>query len=107
MKKLLISLSVLVVLIGSGLVVYQSLPKGEESTFGLAYFRSEQSIVPFQDSKYYLGTTTPSTKAWASVFTDEICLTGDTCETAWPTGGGGGGGGGWDFGAGYITNSTS
>src|SRR3990167_3614884 len=54
-------------------------------------FRVERSILPETDSTYYLGTTTPSTVGWLSVITDELCLTGDSCKTAWPTGGGGAG----------------
>jgi len=47
------------------------------------YFRYEQTILPITDSKWELGTTT---KAWLRVFSDEYCLTGDSCITAWPGG---------------------
>ena len=46
----------------------------------------QKSILPESDSKYSLGTTTPSVNAWASVITDQLCLTGDSCKTTWPTG---------------------
>src|SRR3990167_3752065 len=48
-----------------------------------------RSILPELDSRYFLGTTTPSTTAWLGVVTDELCLTGDVCRTTWPTGGSG------------------
>lgn len=45
-----------------------------------------RNLVPETDSAFYLGTTTPSTKAWRGLIADEVCLTADTCKTAWPTG---------------------
>ena len=57
--------------------------------FAAPYFRQEAGLVPITDSTYYLGTTTPSTIAWLSVITDQLCLTADTCRTTWPTGGSG------------------
>src|SRR3990167_5469999 len=59
--------------------------------FAAPYFRQEAGLVPLTDSVYYLGTTTPSTNAWRAVITDELCLTADSCKTAWPTGGSGSG----------------
>ena len=56
-------------------------------------FNIMRSVIPETNSKYYLGTTTPSTTGWASVVTDQVCLTGDVCRTTWPSGGGGGGSG--------------
>lgn len=64
----------------------------QEPLFGAPIQSIQRNIVPEADSMYYLGTTTPSTVAWASLITDQICLTGDTCRTTWPTGGGGGSG---------------
>lgn len=49
--------------------------------------RYEQNINPFLDSTYELGT---STNAWLRGTFDIVCLTADTCRTAWPSGGGGG-----------------
>lgn len=43
------------------------------------------STLPLTNSKYYLGTTTPSTNAWKGVITDQLCLTGDVCRTTWPS----------------------
>jgi hypothetical protein len=43
------------------------------------------SLLPLTDSKYYLGTTTPSTNAYKGLIVDEICLTADSCKTAWPS----------------------
>jgi hypothetical protein len=54
-------------------------------------FELKRSLIPETDSTYYLGTTSPSVIAWLKLITDEICLTGDTCRTTWPTGGSGGG----------------
>ena len=59
--------------------------------FAAPYFRQEAGLVPITDSTYYLGTTTPSLKAWLNIITDEICLAG-SCRTTWPSGGGGGSG---------------
>ena len=55
------------------------------TAYAAPYFRQEAGLVPITDSEYYLGTTTPATKAWKSVITDEVCLTGDVCRTAWPS----------------------
>lgn len=41
----------------------------------------QPTILPFADSRYELGT---STKAWLRINVDELCLTADTCKTAWP-----------------------
>ncbi len=49
--------------------------------------RYERELTPELDSKYYLGTTTPSLLAWKGLIVDEICLNGD-CQTAWSAGGG-------------------
>lgn len=70
------------------------------SVFALATTTSSITILPLQTSKYYLGTTSPSTLSWKGVITDQLCLTADTCRTTWPTGGSGGG-------SGNIATSTS
>lgn len=49
--------------------------------------RYERELTPEEDSKYYLGTTTPTLKAWKGLIVDEICLAGD-CQTAWSAGAG-------------------
>lgn len=64
---------VLVLILGFGSVV-----------FAAPYFRQEAGLVPLTDSEYYLGTTTPATKAWKGLIVDQLCLSGD-CQTAWPT----------------------
>src|SRR3990167_6624041 len=46
-----------------------------------------RSILPELDSRYFLGTTTPSTIAWKGLIVDEICLAGD-CQTTWSSGAG-------------------
>src|SRR3990167_6992285 len=53
------------------------------------YVTFQRNISPETDSSYYLGTTTPTTNAWASVITNQVCLTSDTCRTTWPAGGSG------------------
>ena len=63
-----------------------------ELALGAPVFRQEASLIPITDSTYYLGTSTPSLKAWKGLYVDEICLDSD-CKTAWPTSGGGSGGG--------------
>ena len=50
-------------------------------------FRIERSIIPETDSLFYLGTTSPSTRAWRGLIVDEICLAGD-CQTTWSAGAG-------------------
>lgn len=44
-----------------------------------------KTLLPITDSTSEVGT---STKAYLRVTTDELCLTGDSCKTAWPTGSG-------------------
>lgn len=51
------------------------------------YFRQEADLIPITDSVHYLGTTTPSLKAWRGLIVDELCLTADTCLSAWPSAG--------------------
>src|SRR3990167_4209724 len=46
------------------------------------------SLIPVEDSKYYLGSTSPA-RAWLGIYVNEVCLTADTCRTTWPTGGSG------------------
>src|SRR3990167_2567378 len=41
----------------------------------------QKTILPITDSAYDLGTTT---KAWRNAYIDQVCLTGDSCQTAWP-----------------------
>lgn len=41
-----------------------------------------RSLIPEIDSRYEVGT---STKAYLRGFFDELCLTADSCKTAWPT----------------------
>ena len=59
---------------------------GVSVAFAAPYFRQEAGLVPITDSTYYLGTTTPSTIAWLSIITDQLCLTADVCRTTWPGG---------------------
>lgn len=54
------------------------------------YSSFHNTLLPLIDSFYDIGT---STRAWKTGFFDELCLTADSCKTAWPTGGGGGGSG--------------
>lgn len=48
----------------------------------------QTTILPISNTSFDLGTTT---QAWRNFFIQQICLTGDTCRTTWPTGGSGGG----------------
>lgn len=61
--------------------------KEEAPLLGAPIQSVQRNITPETDSTYYLGTTTPSTKAWLGVITDELCLTGDACRTSWPSAG--------------------
>ena len=71
------------------LLIIASLFVAFERASAQTIFNVFRSILPETDSKFYLGTTTPSTRAWLSVITDQLCLTADTCRTTWPTGGSG------------------
>ena len=55
--------------------------------FGVAFAAPtiiyQRTILPEVDSTYELGT---STQAWLRANVDELCLTGDSCKTAWPSG---------------------
>ena len=55
--------------------------------FAAPSFIYQRTVLPEVDSTYELST---STQAWLRANVDEICLTGDTCRTTWPTGGGSG-----------------
>src|SRR5882757_7923770 len=55
--------------------------------FAAPYYTFQQTILPSVTAKWELGTTT---KAWYRVFSNQFCLTGDTCISTWPTGSGGG-----------------
>src|SRR3990167_6152848 len=94
-KKGFIFESVLIIVAVFALVWAFSNAKVEPETNGLVFGAPIQSIqrnlVPETDSVYYLGTTTPSTMAWKGLIVDEVCLTADSCKTAWPVGGSGGG----------------
>lgn len=86
------SATVLVILLVSALlvggsVIYRSQQK---DVLGAPVAPLTRSLVPETDSQYYLGTTTPSTVAYAGGIFDQLCLTADTCRTTWPAGGGGG-----------------
>lgn len=70
-------------------------PTKQNLNVGAPVARYERELTPVSDSTQYLGTTSPSTIAWRGLIVDEICFTGDSCETAWPLGGGGGSGGTW------------
>lgn len=48
---------------------------------------NQRNIYPFEDSTYEIGT---SSRAFLRGTFDELCLTGDSCETTWPIGGGSG-----------------
>jgi len=62
---------------------------GENENLGAPGLSYSRAILPEVDSKYYLGTTTPSNQAWLGIISDEFCLTGDSCIASWPTGSGG------------------
>lgn len=55
--------------------------------FGLPYFQSTQTLIPFQNNAYDVGT---STAVYRNLYVTQICLSAD-CKTAWPTGGSGSG----------------
>lgn len=80
------------------------------TVFAAPYFRQEAGLVPIEDSVHYLGTTTPSLKAWLRVIADSfydtdasngcaewasnvLTSTGSSCGS----GGGGGSDVNWTF----------
>ena len=60
----------------------------DRPAFGAPTYRLERSLLPEATNTYDLGD---STKVWDTLFSREICLSGD-CQTVWPAGGGGGSG---------------
>src|SRR3990167_8835218 len=66
--------------------LYLTADKQEELRVGGPIVRQEVTIIPVSDSTYDIGTTS---KAWREGSFDELCLTADTCETTWPSGGSG------------------
>lgn len=71
MKKILVTL---IAIFGFGSVA-----------FAVPYYSSTQTMVPFVDSSYDIGT---STAAYRNFYIDRICLNTD-CQTSWPAGGSG------------------
>src|SRR3990167_9657430 len=67
--------------------LYLTADKQEELRVGGQIVRQEVTIVPVADSSYDIGTTS---KAWREGWFDELCLTADSCKTAWPSGSGSG-----------------
>lgn len=55
-----------------------------QGVFAAPSFRIERTLLPEVDSAYELGT---STRAWLRINADEVCLTGDSCKTVWPSAG--------------------
>lgn len=76
--------------LGSYLTFKDENIKTMEPTLGAPYFQQFRDIIPDVDSTRYIGTSSPSTIAWASGIFDELCLTADSCKTAWPASGGSG-----------------
>ena len=58
----------------------------KEAILGATTSTYSRNFFPDTTSVYWNGT---STKSWAGIYTDKLCLLGD-CQTVWPTGGGGG-----------------
>lgn len=54
------------------------------TAFALPYYSSQQTLLPFLNISYDLGTTTQS---WRDLFVRQICFSLDTCRTTWPTAG--------------------
>ncbi len=60
-------------------------PIAEEPIVGAVKTSFVPTLLPLTDSTYEVGT---STNAFLRGNFDELCLTGDSCETSWPAGGG-------------------
>jgi len=105
MKKTLILLSLVITLLVAGYAVsyYQG---NKNISFG-ATVNYQKDLVPFSNSTYSLGTTTPSTKSWKNLIVDMVCLTGDSCRTTWPTGGSGSFTDAWTIINGGLRTATS
>lgn len=83
-KKILIivtSASILAYLIVGAYFLFRGEPK---TVLGAPASQATRDLIPDNDSERYIGTTTPSTLAYAGLIIDQICLTGDTCRTTWP-----------------------
>ncbi len=69
------------------------------ASYGIDFLtNSSQRMRITSDGNVGIGTTTPSAKldVNGNISTTELCLTGDTCRSTWPTEGGGGGTGIWN-----------
>ena len=86
MKKLPLILGIIIAWVALG--AYLEFSHEPKIALGAPAARLERSLIPELDSLYYLGTSTPSVKAWLAGYFDEICLTADTCQTTWPGGSG-------------------
>lgn len=99
-------------------LIIASLFFGVSSALAAPDFRQEQGLVPVTDSKFYLGTTTPSLKAWLRVIADSFYDTdaSDGCAT-WSSnvltstgsacGSGGGGAFAWTVQSWGVSTSTT
>ena len=84
MKKILI---ILIPLIAGGLLLFAIYSLQSDVILGAPASQATRDLIPDNDSVRYIGTTTPSTKAYLAGYFDELCLTADSCKTAWPSGG--------------------
>lgn len=82
----IVSLGIIAVVLLSGVLINQ-LGNEEEQNFGApsTLLTYEATLLPLADSLYDIGT---STQAWRQGHFDELCLTADSCQTAWSAGGG-------------------
>lgn len=62
--------------------------KSQSPAIGAPAKTTTRDLEPFTDSTYEVGSSTGN--AYLRMTTDELCLTGDSCQTTWPAGGGGG-----------------
>jgi len=62
----------------------RQVPAEDEPRFGAPATTTTRNFEPFTDSTYYIGT---QSNAYLQGSFDELCLTADTCNTSWPSGG--------------------
>ena len=86
MKKIIFISVGLAVISLMGFLFYElSQSELQEAILGAPISTFVPNVYPIIDSTYNLGS---STDAFLKGYFDELCLTADSCKTAWPSGGG-------------------
>lgn len=79
-RNLLIALSLVLAAVAGNIMLRDAMP---DVVLGAPDIEYKKNISPIADSEYELGT---SSQAWLRATADELCLTADSCITAWSAG---------------------